>query len=592
MKKLKENHIGLIPIAIWVVLIPLIVKQKNYANPLVDYAWYSSEATLADFFLYYKSLFVTVTGILMALVLVWQIGKMRRKNTLLNTDSRMFIPIIVYIFLAIVSSLFSDYGYFCVHGMPDQFETIWNLIAYVIAMIYCYYVVVYQDSDKSIVRTLLVGAALVGLICVLQFFKIDIYRMIYAGEGYTFTFAEGTVYGPFYNINYVGFYVVLFVPLLVMLAVCSKDWKQRAVTVILTLALLLALYGAESIAAEGALAAVVVFAVFFVLIKNLKAHKVLWIPFAALIGCAAVACVLLAPYIKSYIQSTNTEGKDLECIYTNDENVEIHYKGQELYIQMTQTDSQLSFVLLDQNQEYVACDYLNSEDGYYYYTITDERFAGLRLTPAIVTDDPVTYGFMLTIGEKDWTFTDQMTEDGTYYYYTGPGKLTKLTSDNVSSDTEAFVAISSLANGRGYIWNKTLTLLKDYVVLGSGADTYAMVYPNDDYVDKYNNGYDNMILTKPHCLYLQIAVQSGVLSLLCFVIFYAWYLVSSLRLYFRQRLNTPLAAMGFAVLLGTLGYMISGLANDSTITVAPLYWAMMGLGIGINHRIRQAVKAE
>ncbi len=133
-------------------------------------------------------------------------------------------------------------------------------------------------------------------------------------------------------------------------------------------------------------------------------------------------------------------------------------------------------------------------------------------------------------------------------------------------------------------------MLKDYIFFGSGADTYALVYPNGDFVDKYNNGYDNMILTKPHNMYLQIAVQTGVLSLVCFLVFYLWYFISSLRIYFKQRLDSPLAAIGFAIMLGTLGYMGSGLANDSTITITPLYWAMMGAGIGINHRIKAAAK--
>ena len=128
-------------------------------------------------------------------------------------------------------------------------------------------------------------------------------------------------------------------------------------------------------------------------------------------------------------------------------------------------------------------------------------------------------------------------------------------------------------------------LLKDYLFLGSGADTYALVYPNDDFVDKYNNGYDNLIITKPHNLYLQIAVQTGVLSLICFLVFYLWYFITGVRLYFRKRFDNLLTVTGFAILLGTFGYMISALANDSTITISPLYWALLGIGIGINHRV-------
>lgn len=588
MKKTKETYISMIPFALWFVIIPLIVKAKFYANPLTEYEWYSNEATLADFFLYYKSQLVTITGVLMLAFLVWQIAKMRRRDTLVNTDTRMFIPIFVYLFLAVASSLFSDYGYFCTHGMPDQFETVWNLIAYVIALVYCYYMTVYHDADRLMMYLGLIGAALVGIICVLQFFKVDIYRLIYAGEGYSFTFAEGTVYGPFYNINYVGYYTLLFVPLFVMLFVSIKDWKLRVITAALTIALLIALVGAESTAAELAIVAVAGFAVVFILLKNVKARKILWLPLAVIVVGVVAVCVLALPRVNAYIQASNTQKMNLENIFTHDDNVEIDYKGSELHIQMIQYGESLAFNLTDENDAVVSCEYMDSAEGYYYYTIADARFAGITLTPAIMTDEPLTYGFMAQIDDKSWSFTNQMTEDGVYYYYTDLGKLTRLTEDTVSPEFEPLVNVSSLANGRGYIWNKTITLLKDYILLGSGADTYAVVFPNGDFVSKYNNGYDNLILTKPHCLYLQIAVQSGVLSLICFLAFYIWYAISSLRLYFRQRLTNPLPAVGFAILLGTLGYMISAIANDSTITISPLYWGLLGIGIGINHRVRSA----
>ena len=591
MKKVTEKQICLIPLALWFVIIPLIVKVKFYANPLTDYPWYSSEASLADFFLYYKSMFVTITGVLMLAFLIWQIGKMKRKDTLVNTDTRIFIPIAIYLLLAIASSLFSDYGYFCTHGMPDQFETIWNLIAYIIALVYCYYVIVYHDSDKPILGMVIIGAALVAAICVLQYFKLDIYRLIYSGEGYSFTFAEGTIYGPFYNTNYVGYYTLLFVPVFVMLFIACKNLVLRVISAILTVGLMIAMIGAQSLTAEIAFVAVALLSVLFVLLKNAKEHKIMWLPVTVIVVCGIAGCVLLMPRVNAYMQASNTEKTDLENIFTNDDNVEIDYKGNKLFVQMLQNGDSLAFNLYDQDQNIVTCEYTDSEDGsYYYYAITDERFDGITLTPAIISEDPLVYGFMAQINDKSWCFTNQMTDDGTYYYYTDLGKITKLTEDTASVDFAPLVNKSYLASGRGYIWNKTIAILKNYVFLGSGADTYALVYPNDDFVDKYNNGYDNMILTKPHNLYLQIAVQTGILSLICFLVFYLWYFISSLRLYFKQKLTTPLAAVGFAILLGTMGYMISGLANDSTITISPLYWGLMGIGIGINHRIRVAAK--
>ena len=448
----------------------------------------------------------------------------------------------------------------------------------------------YHQSEKLILLSVYVGAGLVGLICFFQFFKLDLYRLIYSSDGYEFTFPEGSVYGPFYNINYVGFYVLLLLPLFLLTVLLWKDVKIKIIAAVLAVLLIVSMYGAQSSTAWVALAGVVGFAVLFLLLKNVKEHKMLWIPFIAIIAAGICAFAMLLPRLSAYIQASDTERHDLENIFTHDENVEVDYQGQKLFVSMTFDDPSFTFDVWDQNEQKIDCEPVYTDEGYIYYTLADDRFSGFTLTPSIISQDPDVYGFVIHIDDKDWWFTNGLTDDGSYYYFTDWGKITKLTEDTPSGDFAPLVDKSSLANGRGYIFNKSILLLKDYILLGAGADCYAFVFPNDDVVDKYNNGYDNRYITKPHNMYLQIAVQTGVLSLICFLVFYIWYFVSSLRIYFKQRLDRPLTIVGFSILLGTLGYMISGIANDSTITVAPVFWALIGLGIGINHRIRTAAR--
>lgn len=586
MKKNTHGNIFLIPLVLWFIVIPLIVKEKFYANPMLEYPWFDRSSTCVDFFLYYKSIFISFAGIVMLVLMFYHVRKTKQGYMIANSDSKIFIPIYIYIILAILSSVISNYSSFCVHGMPEQFEPIWNLIAYIIAAMYCYYMVVNGNCDRKMLLIVCIGAMLVGLVCVLQYFKMDIYRAIYSGQEYGFVSENGAVYGPFYNINYVGYYVLLFIPVFFSLAIYLRKIQLRIVLGLLCLALLIALVGADSLAAELALMVVIFFAILFLLFKNVKQKRGFWLPIIALLVSAAALCVISAPRIHAYVASSNTEKNNLENIFTNDADVEIDYKGQKLFVRMLTKSDHLEFSITDQNQQQVSNDYNKAVDGYYYYAITDSRFEGITLTPAIISRDPVRYGFEVLIDDKKWRFTNQTDMDDSYYYYTDLGTLTKLTKDTPSVDFEPLKNKSSLANGRGYIWNKTITMLKKYMILGSGADTFALVYPNDDYVDKYNNGYDNIIITKPHSLYLQIAIQSGGVSLICFLVFYFWYFISSVRLYFRQQLNQPLSVLGFGILLGTMGYMISGLANDSSVTVAPLYWGLMGMGIGINHRIR------
>ncbi len=89
-------------------------------------------------------------------------------------------------------------------------------------------------------------------------------------------------------------------------------------------------------------------------------------------------------------------------------------------------------------------------------------------------------------------------------------------------------------------------------------------------------------MTKPHNMYLQIWVQDGLIALLGMLGIFLLYMIDTFRQYFARGQKGFLPNMGICVFLGTAAYMVVGLANDSTITVAPLYWAMLGVGFTIN----------
>lgn len=585
--KNKTRLLYMLLLMMWCAIIPVIVKSHFYANPLKHYEWYPQTETNADFFLFWKMVLITMTGIVMCIILaknlVVQYG--HKKNAFWRYQ--IFIPLAGYAMLCILSALFSEYPSFCFTGMPDMFETLWVLLAYVVACVFFYWYIRKKNDLDSVVFCLIVGGLLAGAICVLQFFHADIYRFIYSGDGYSFNFEPGVVYGPFYNINYVGSYVVLLLPLFFILALKTKNIVMRILATVAIIFLAIAIYGAESITGEIALVAILLFAVWYLILRKLKQKKVC-ITFIAVSLIALVAIIIVAlPYINSWLKATDTQKTDLEHVYTWPNNVEIDYKGHKLFIDMIdEGTSQLTFALTDENGDIVETTYVtaNAEYEYYYYLVEDERFPNFVLVPSLYSEDPIQYAFQLTCNNSSWIFSKDVGDDGSYYWMNGNMVWTKLTEENDSLDGALFGNMSSLANGRGFIWNKTLPLLKDTVILGSGPDTYALVFPNDDYVDLYNNGYQNMFHVKAHNMYLQTAVQTGILSLICWLIFYVWYFVDSLRIYCRVRLDNTETACGFAIMLGTLGYMIAGLANDSSVTVAPIYWCLLGMGIGINYR--------
>ena len=90
------------------------------------------------------------------------------------------------------------------------------------------------------------------------------------------------------------------------------------------------------------------------------------------------------------------------------------------------------------------------------------------------------------------------------------------------------------ASRRGYIWSRTFPLLSKHLLLGSGPNTFVYEFPNDDYVGMKNVGYDGSTVTKPHNMFMQIFVQTGLLSLLAFLALYGFYFAECMKLYWKR----------------------------------------------------------
>ncbi|MDD2295646.1 MAG: O-antigen ligase family protein, partial [Eubacteriales bacterium] len=137
---------------------------------------------------------------------------------------------------------------------------------------------------------------------------------------------------------------------------------------------------------------------------------------------------------------------------------------------------------------------------------------------------------------------------------------------------------------RGYIWSRSFPLLKQTILLGTGADTYCAAFPQEDYAGKYSTGaqYD-IVVDKPHNLYLGAAIGTGVVSLLALLSLFGIYLFTSARLYRKAAFGDDfLAFVGSGIFFGITGFLAAALVNDSSVSVMPMFYGLLGLGIVIN----------
>ena len=70
------------------------------------------------------------------------------------------------------------------------------------------------------------------------------------------------------------------------------------------------------------------------------------------------------------------------------------------------------------------------------------------------------------------------------------------------------------------------------------------------------------------------------------------YLIDSFKLYALRRKYSVQQVIGVAIALAVIGYLGAGFFNDSIVSVAPIFWALFGVGIAVNQLNKKDDAAE
>ena len=154
----------------------------------------------------------------------------------------------------------------------------------------------------------------------------------------------------------------------------------------------------------------------------------------------------------------------------------------------------------------------------------------------------------------------------------------------VNAEHIGFEGKELVGSSRGYIWSRTIPLLKNCILIGYGADTFAYVFPQQDFLAKYYSYAEGFYITvdKPHNLYLQIFISNGLVALIAFLGICLFYLIDCVRLYALKKEYRIEQIYGAAVMLAIVGYLTAGMFNDSVVSVAPMFWILLGVGCALN----------
>lgn len=593
-QKKKSSNKVFIPIILLMGIIPLIVHTYSYNSNLSQFNWFPSGAdSQTDFFFGWKMITIIVVGIVMAGILFYQYFKKKQGLRFENAFYFLFF----YAMFVAMSALFSSYKYWVVRGSYELFEPVWVVFVYILLCYYTYHFVQEEQQVKFILCGAGIGMAVVTLIGVFQYFGMDFFKTGFGKhlitnpswwdnlDSLSFNMLEGTSYTTLYNPNFLSFYFGMLIPLLVCVFIAAKKAWQRVLIIVAEVLCLICLKGSKS---DTGWMALVVGGVILALVLLSRKKKAFCVALTIML-IGGVAAVAVGSKTDVGIQIKNTivgtfridDRYAVRDIDTGTDSVMLNVRGNKMYVSYTTDESGVIVPnCTDENGQTLELAMTDADNQ--IYVINDERFAGGSIQPILLGDDNIP-AISVTYDGIAWDFVE--TQEAGYCYLNKAGKLVKW-----EQIKNAKLLNEDAMSYRGHMWNVTIPLLGKHVLIGSGANTYMFEYPQDDYLGQaYIYGF-NSYEVKAHCWYLQQWVESGLIGTLALLIFMAWYAVQSIRIYRRVDLHESLSWIGFGLFAAVLVYLIAGIANDSNVCTAPVFWGMLGLGMATNRMLVEKEK--
>jgi len=637
----------LLPAVFFSAFVILIVRMHTYTRPMSRFFWTSQTDTsgIADFFSYYKMIAILLCAAAVLILLLYRVTTqsfaVRRSFVYLPmalyalcvTASYQFSDYKAFALLGwndrfegtLVLLSYMLLLFFIINSVRTEAHVRLFLLPLAFSGGLLGLLGLSQALNMDFFRTTLGQKLLVPDIAMPT--GMSLWQSIDAaaqqGEPYLkFTFQNRQIYQTVYNINYVSFYLTLLIPLFGMLFI--RAWnrgKETPAAHKAGLALLFALliYNLIGSASSGGFFGLGIIGLSGLILLNKKLLE--WVrPLGVLFLITGLIAGITAdrwtPELRGAFRSVTggtaqeepadpAELKDAEAgsvkpvidyFDTAPDHIALSLNGRPLVIAVERNPEgqPASITALDEEgqpiemkaleslgdgtpdaQESSGGDPTTGEAQVPRYALEDSRYRPyLTLSMAPVAGSP---GIRLHTPGVTWDF---VVSAENILHRNRMGRLVDLDPvEHVGFDNNP-----NFGSWRGYIWSRSFPLLKQTILLGTGADTYCAAFPQEDYAGKYSTGnnYD-IVVDKPHNLYLGAAVGTGVVSLLALLSLFGIYLFTGARLYRKAVFGDDfLTFAGSGIFFGITGFLAAALVNDSSVSVMPMFYSLLGLGIVIN----------
>ena len=612
---LAEKDAGLFQIGIvtlFTAVVMMIVRLTPYKANLNQFFWSKGGTSFVDFFSLAKSQIIFILVVLALLVLLFRVFT----QSFILKKSPVYIPMLVYVAFVVISYFFSAYKEFALFGWNDRFEGTLILISYMIMLFYVINTVNAERHVKWIITPLAYTSTLLGILGISQyyiadFFKTDLGKKLITPSSFwaqidklNFNFENGQIYQTVFNPNYVSFYLTLLVPLFAMLFIREKRIVVKCGFGFIYGLSLFNLIGSASSNGILGLAMSFIIAVIVLNKRLIEWRNPIFFIFLITLLVGALTFSRFLPELSRSFKATtgqdrvsqaakNVEASDptsldanplsykLDYFETGKDFLNVGVGGDQFTVTTQVKDNKAALSFEDQSGKALAYSTQKS-DGLIH--IDDARFSNLGISMQL--NKGVSF-IVIHTGKTQWPFT--MKENG-FVFVNGIGKPVALNK----VPHWGFEGRESFGTYRGYIWSRSLPMLKDTLLIGKGADTFCLYFPQNDYTGRYSANWSlNIVVDKVHNFYLATALNTGMISLLALLSLFGIYLWQSFPLYKRASYAQDyLTFCGAGIFIGISGFLVSAIFNDSSVSVMPLFYGLLGTGFAINRMLSKRAVAH
>lgn len=563
MKKYIDNTIKWL-VFIYVAALPWIFMVKEVHCGVDEQMLFPKGLQgMRDMFLYGKALFTIVVGAVLLVLLIIELAVYKYK---LFDMTRLKDKIIagcvgVYVVCTVLSYLFARYKSLALTGGVNNFEGTVVLLAYIVIFLAARFACANsRNIEAAVEKLVLIEAVILSVLTAVECMYVPIAQIVAGHE--LKTEYENMISLTFYNPSYCAVFTILLVPFCMYFMAKASSVIKSIVWSVLAITSVTGCFLTRSTAAFYlVIAQFVVFAIVrvvevvktkeksgfkYVVIKAVTIAVTLLIVFAANV---ATGNRLFRAVKSSSVNKT-------DAIHKTDYFKVTDIKVEGNTVTIKGTDSQLQCIINDN----ASVQFESEEGDVIDVTVKDDVItfpAPYELVSANVENDALCFDLGYKGKLRFLMYNNK------FYPMTVDGSVIK----DISGTQGDYTKFDSLFTGRGFIWRNTLPILKNTIFLGHGAATFEMYFKQFDYVGLLNSqGNVDLIVDKPHCWYLQMAVNQGVLCMLAVMLMLACIVISAIK----DKGN-------LAAIIAIAAFCVFAIITDSYITVNPVMWAVLGL---------------